>query len=114
VPRSKPRANPQAIALERARAGQSEAHAARDAANALTRIATALTKLSVASRKQAALAHSREADYLALESDLAGREAHSAEGLCRALLRQAERAAAQSVSLRAQVRPRRKRRATPA
>ena len=93
-----------AIALERARARQTEAAAARDAAKVLTRVATALTTLSEASGKQAALAQSREADFLALESDLAGREARSAEGLCRALLRQGERAAAQSVSLRAKAR----------
>ena len=102
--RLKPRTNAQAIALERARARQSEANAARDAAKALTRVAAALTKLATASGKHAALAESREANYLALESDLAGREANSAEGLCRALLRQANRAAAQSVSLRAQAR----------
>jgi hypothetical protein len=94
----------QAIALQRARARKSEADAARDAAKALTRVASALTKLSVASGKQAALVEQHEADYLTLESNLAGREAHSAEGLCRALLRQADRAAAQSVSLRAAAR----------
>jgi hypothetical protein len=106
VRRANRQSNAHAVALERARARQSEAKAAREAAKALTRVANALTKLAVASGKQAALAESREADYLALESDLAGREAHSAEGLCRALLRQAQRAAAQSVSLRAQARRR--------
>jgi hypothetical protein len=100
------------VALERARARQSEANAARDAAKALTRVASALAKLSVASGKQAALAEAGEADYLTLESELAGREANSAEGLCRAFLRQAERAAAQSVSLRAKARALRVRRLT--
>jgi hypothetical protein len=106
VRRANRESNAHAIALERARARKSEADAARDAAKALTRVADALTKLSAASSKQAKLAEAREADYLTLESDLAGREAHSAEGLCRALMRQAQRAAAQSVSLRAQARRR--------
>ena len=104
MPRSKSQTNARTVALERARARSSEANAARDAAKALTRVADALTRLSVASGKQAALSENREADYLTLESQLAGREANSAQGLCRALLRQAERAAAQSVSLRAKAR----------